>query len=148
MARGRSTPETWRIVMEKRTGRVMTFNPAVNPEMTLASEKKKYEELGKFNREKDAENFCQYRELGLLPDAVAYLSLERNIRHKIVCENQINQKELDALVNAVREESGRTCFGTCKSLDGAPACATCFTHLQKTWELCASIKCIDNISEE
>ena len=148
MARGRTNPESWRIVMNKETKKVIAYNQSTAPEMKTAAERKKYEEIGKFNKQEDAETFCQYKELGLLPDAVAYMDLERKIHAQTEEAETLDEQKLEKMIDDVKATSGRECFGNCQSLNTAPACATCFASLRRTWTLCASIKSIRSATQK
>jgi len=107
------------------------------------------------NKEKEIQEkntLAQYKRLGLKPDGVAYLMCEHKARDidvtQFLSEEGEGRKQLHALAESIREETGRTCFGKCNSLYEAEACATCFSAKEETWWLCAQIKCINTMIAE
>ena len=137
----RINPDSWMIAQDKETDEILIFQQS-DPEAKTATGRRRYIDLGNLNKLEDAEAFQQYKELGIAPDAVAFLCTERRIRTLDKARSNIDEEALNRLINDVRVSSGRTCFGTCKSLQGAPACAICFGDLRDTWNLCATIQCL------
>lgn len=135
--------ESWHLVVDTTTKKILTYNPATQPDVKRhVGEAQRYEELGILRKREDAEQFRQYKEIGLLPDAVAYLSCEHATKSALQAGATVQFESLAQMVSSVKKETGRKCFGSCMSLEGAPACAICFSSLNKTWSLCACVKCL------
>lgn len=138
---GRSAvPESWRIFRDKETGQIYCVEPTKEPSY---GRKKKYELLGSLNEKKDAEQFCEYKKLGLSADAIAYLEMEHRLHDEFHgTENNIDAEQLYKMSEAVQEETGRPCFGKCRSMEHeAQACFLCYQNMQQTiWTQCATVK--------
>lgn len=131
------TTDTWSIAQNKKTDEVIVFQQ--DPEDVS---RKTHTYLGFLNKREDAEAFRQYKELGIAPDAVAFLCKEHNLRKMDQNREAVDEEKLAELVDEVKISSGRTCFGSCKSIETSTACAICYEDLRSTWELCATICCL------
>lgn len=119
------------------------FHPSAQPVYSkTVSQRKRYLEIATVASKKDAEQFLGIKELGLTVDAVAYLKLEHDVKQAITRKTCIRPDELKEKVIQVHKETGRTCFGSCHSLEQAPACFTCYNSRQETWSMCACVKCV------
>lgn len=143
MSRQTKDSDAWHIVIDKETNEIITYHPASQPELSKGkSNRRRYDEIGVMNRREDAEHFRQYKEMGIKPDAVAYLGFEHVITSAVENGTQVHYEKLMEMAASVRKETGRVCFGNCRSLECAPACATCFASLNQTWRLCACVRCL------
>lgn len=148
MGRRKNEPELWHIIADKETKELIIFHPSAQPEYTTSEAKKKYTHIGALTAKEDAEMLCQYKESGLKPDAIAFLQCEHTLRNTKVEEESKTADDIQTLVEAVRQGTGRLCFGKCKSMEESPACAECYRSLRHTWVLCASVKCLVGSNEE
>lgn len=133
----------WKIAKDTKTEELLLFHPSAQPEYSRTpAQRKRYQEIATVASRRDAEQFLAYKELGLTADAVAFLKLEHDVRQATERGTCIRPEELQEKVIEVQKETGRTCFGSCHSLDLAPACFTCYERRQETWSMCACIKSI------
>lgn len=136
----RPKPEAWHIVRDTETDGMICFHPS--RQMSLAGNSR-YVDVGRLTSEQDAELFIRCKALNLAPDAIEYLCCEHDISQTIDKTTDVNAEPLNEILTSIREESGRTCFGHCHSMEGCAACATCHKILYETWRLCAYLCAIN-----
>lgn len=134
--------EAWILAQDTKTQNILSYQQTKRPDMSTTRAKARYKQIGTMKSEDDAELFIAFKEMGLSPDAVAYLNHEHVITTALEKGCCADLKQLKEMSARVKKETGRSCFGNCKSLDGDSSCSRCFSMLNPTWSLCASIKCI------
>lgn len=133
------TPDTWCVVKDVDSDQLLKVEPTSQPSYLSSA---KYQLIGRFATMEDAEQFILFRRLNAPCDKLAYLEKEYTLRGTPDFGAKVDMAQLEEKCEALRTSTGRTCFGKCKSLDGRPACAICYSDLPKTWELCATIDLI------
>ena len=135
-AEGRNRiPDTWCVVKDVEDGQLFAVEPTSQPSYFSGT---RYQLCGRFSDKEDAEQFILFKRMGTACDRLAYLEKAYSMRDKADVLPSVDIAGLKEKCDAMRTSTGRTCFGKCRSLDGKPACAICYSDLPKTWELCAT----------
>lgn len=129
------TPDTWCVVKDVESGQLLKVEPTSQPSYFAST---KYQLVGRFLDAADAEGFILFKQLDSPCDRLAYLEKEHSLREMTDACAQVDIEQLKEKSEALRVDTGRVCFGKCKSLTGHQACAICYSDLPKTWELCAT----------
>lgn len=112
----------------------------------VAAVASRYQDVGTMRQRADADFFVLTAELGLSPDAIAYLKQEHDLGDLTGGGSKISvsEEELEKRCRAIREETGRTCFGRCDSLGSSQACALCYLAQRATWSICAQVSSLNH----
>ena len=135
--------DRWKIALIKKTGELVPYQPTKRqrkPKGAIV--------IASFISEEDMMQYMQAKKIDIGADGIAYIIKEHE--YLSFPQQRLSQalNDLAGKVALVKEDSSRTCFGNCQSLDRQKACAICFRDLHETWELCATIKAIQSVCSE
>lgn len=137
---GSISNDGWKVACVKKTGELVPYQPLKKQAKPTGSVV-----VASFLSEEDMLRYIQMKNLGIEVDAIAYMLKEHEYLDEPKERLQKALADLEDSVAQVKKESARECFGNCQSMEQRTACAICFRDLHDTWELCATIKAIDNV---
>lgn len=137
---GSISNDGWKVACVEKTGELVPYQPLKKQAKPTGSVV-----VASFLSEEDMLRYIQMKNLGIEVDAIAYMLKEHEYLDEPRERLQKALADLEDSVAQVKKESARECFGNCQSMEQRPACAICFCDLHDTWELCATIKAIDNV---
>lgn len=135
----------WKILQNRDTNELIFIPPSTAGASRInQKDLQHYDEVGYLRDGDDAASFLEFKEMDLSPDAIEFLKCEHDVNERINSGiTDYDRGELAKLVADVRRDTGRACFGTCRSFDKEKACETCYLHKHATWLICATAKCVD-----
>ena len=139
----------WKILQNKDSHELIFISPSATGASPLSRKDiQQYDEVGFLRDANDAASFLEFKEMDMRPDAIAFLKCEHDVNERLAGGASFDREILSKLIADMRKDTGRTCFGTCRSYEKEKACETCFLNKQQTWILCATAKCLHISSEK
>lgn len=138
----------WKVYLDTAYGSYIACQPNIQPSFVAGKEsQKRYTEIASFMDETHAKDYANTMNLGKPADILDYVLLEHDILEQSRPLTKEESIELDQLIQAAKETTGRKCFGKCSTMKGRTACKTCYSSRNATWRLCADITALEKLKK-
>ena len=108
----------WKILQNKDSHELIFISPSATGASPLSQkDSQQYDEVGFLRDANDAASFLEFKEMDMRPDGIAFLKCEHDVNERLAGGASFDREILSKLIADVRKDTGRTCFGTCRSYE-------------------------------